>query len=95
MICPSCLSEVPTQPTCSECGAPGLVGERYSLQERVGLGAKGAVYRAVPEDSGGEVAVKVLPLPLGMDAKEHVLAQREAEVLRQLDHPAIPSFHGL
>ena len=53
------------------------------------------MYRAVPEDSGGEVAVKVLPLPLGMDAKEHVLAQREAEVLRQLDHPAIPSFHGL
>lgn len=61
----------------------------YTLQERIGVGGLGNVYRAVHRDSGETVALKRLT-PAASDDEEVVeTLQQEADVARALDHPCI------
>src|SRR6185369_2760725 len=67
--------------------APGLVvGDRYRIEELIGQGGFGAVYRATQLNLGRAVALKVLlPELLGEDGL--LRFQREAELAQLLSHP--------
>ena len=66
-----------------------LVAGRFRLEDVAGMGGMGAVYRAVDNDSGLPVAIKVLRA----DSVEHVERfAREIRVLAQLRHPAIVRY---
>src|SRR4029079_4490051 len=66
---------------------PGeVIAERFELEQRVGSGGMGEVYRARDRTSGEAVAVKVL---LDRNASGAARFLREAEVLAELCHPSI------
>jgi eukaryotic-like serine/threonine-protein kinase len=68
-----------------------LVAGRYRLDERVGAGAMGVVWKAVDERLGRTVAVKQMILPPGLDsgaAQEAKLRiMREGRIAARLHHP--------
>ncbi|MEZ6195856.1 MAG: protein kinase [Planctomycetota bacterium] len=71
---------------------PDRVGP-YLLEEEVGRGGQGLVYRAVDSRLGRTVALKVLT-GLGPGAEKQIARfKREAEVTARLDHPGICGVH--
>jgi serine/threonine-protein kinase len=73
-----------------------LVGQRvgpFDVEKQLGSGAMGAVYQARYRKTGQRVALKVMAP--GMGGNETALArfEREAEVLKQLNHPNIVRFY--
>ena len=86
-LCAGC-GEACTQDPCEHCGESSLLAGRYRLIEIVGEGATGTTYRA--EVQGAQVAVKEMPLGrAGVDLRRF---EREARVLRELDHDRIPAY---
>jgi eukaryotic-like serine/threonine-protein kinase len=95
--CVGCTGEVQLEDTfCARCGAPvtdpfigTLVGERYRIVNRIGVGGMGAVYRAEHTMMRRDLAIKVL-LP-ELSGKEEFARrfEREAESASRLDHPNI------
>ena len=63
-----------------------LVDDRFRIEQRVGAGGMGVVYRARDEETGAIVALKVIH---ANTAEEIVRATREIETLAQFDHPSI------
>jgi serine/threonine-protein kinase len=66
----------------------------WSIDQELGRGGMGTVYRA-HRDSAGEpaqAAVKVLAAELSVEAGFRLHFQREIDILRQLDHPHIVRF---
>jgi serine/threonine protein kinase len=55
----------------------------------------GEVYRATDINLKRQVAIKVLPAAVAMDAKRLARFRREAELLTALNHPNIANIHGL
>src|SRR5262245_61198902 len=73
-----------------------LVGRRlgvYHIAARIGAGGMGEVYRARDTKLGRDVAIKVLPGALRMDAERVARFEREARVLASLSHPHIASIY--
>lgn len=68
--------------------APERIG-RYQIQERIGRGAMGIVYRARDEALGREVALKVLTADFEDDPEIRTRFHREAEAAARLTHPNI------
>ncbi|HEY5934132.1 MAG TPA: serine/threonine-protein kinase [Kofleriaceae bacterium] len=66
--------------------AGDLVGKRFRIAKQLGTGGMGVVFRALDEDTGRQVAVKLFAW---RDALEVQRAHREVQVLAQLAHPAI------
>lgn len=67
--------------------------QRYQIMEALGAGSQGQTFRAVDRVTGQSVAIKVLQLKnLGGDWKPFDLFERECQVLRDLQHPAIPRY---
>lgn len=62
-----------------------LIGGRYILQQLVGHGGVGLVYRAIDQELGQSVAVKLVETQ-GRAGRRF---QREVRILEQLSHPAI------
>ena len=96
--CASCA--FPTTPAdtelCPRCGAPlvdplvgVLLGDRYRIGERIGLGGMGAVYRGQHVTLKREIAVKVLLPELGGKDEFVRRFEREAESASRLAHPNI------
>jgi serine/threonine-protein kinase len=95
--CTACAGEVQLEDTfCARCGAPvvdpfigTVVGERYRIVNRIGIGGMGAVYRAEHTMMRRDLAIKVL-LP-ELSGKEEFARrfEREAESASRLDHPNI------
>ena len=76
---------------------PGLSGWRlgvYQLQERIGSGGMGEVYRAHDTRLGRDVAIKILPHGLSADSNRLSRFEREARVLAALNHPNIGAVYG-
>jgi serine/threonine protein kinase len=68
------------------------LNHRYTIMSRLGEGGMGEVYLATDEQTRGQVAVKVLARQLTMHPESLERFRREAETLRQLDHPNIVKF---
>ncbi|HXT98845.1 MAG TPA: protein kinase [Polyangia bacterium] len=95
--CAGCAAEVQLEDTfCARCGAPvtdpfigTVVGERYRIVSRIGVGGMGAVYRAEHTMMRRDLAIKVL-LP-ELSGKEEFARrfEREAESASRLAHPNI------
>ena len=73
---------------------PGAqLGEgRYRVVRVLGQGAQATTYEAVDAKRGRLVAVKRFVVRGASSWKEVELAEREAQVLRSLDHPLVPRY---
>jgi len=95
--CAACSWEVQLEDTfCARCGAPvvdpligAVVGDRYRIVSRIGVGGMGAVYRAEHTMMRRDLAVKVLLPELGGQLEFARRFEREAESASRLTHPNI------
>src|SRR3954470_22757038 len=95
--CGGCAAEVLLEDTfCPRCGAPvtdpfigTVVGERYRIVSRIGVGGMGAVYRAEHTMMRRDLAIKVLLSELGGREESARRCEREAESASRLTHPNI------
>jgi len=95
--CTSCSWEVQLEDTfCPRCGGPvvdpligAVVGERYRIVSRIGVGGMGAVYRAEHTMMRRDLAIKVLLSELGGREEFARRFEREAESASRLTHPNI------
>ena len=74
---------------------PGTRLGVYHIVAPIGEGGMGQVYRATDAKLKRQVAIKVLPPSLAVDADRLARFQREAEVLASLNHPNIAAIYGL
>ncbi len=72
----------------------GTLGH-YSLEEKLGAGGMGVVYRARDAVLRREVAVKVLPDAFSSDPERLARFEREAQLLASLTHPNVGAIHGM
>lgn len=72
---------------------PASVGP-FDIQEKLGSGGMGIVYRAVYRKNGRVVALKVLTPELSSNPKLVARFEREMEILEKLDHPNITRYYG-
>ncbi len=67
----------------------------YEVASLLGVGGMGEVYRSRDSKLGREVALKVLPTSVAVDADRLARFSREAKVLAALNHPNIAAIYGL
>ena len=67
----------------------------YEVTASIGEGGMGQVCRATDTRLKHQVAIKILPPSLAVDADRLARVQREAEVLASLNHPNIGAIHAL
>jgi Tol biopolymer transport system component len=67
----------------------------YEIQNQIGAGGMGEVYRARDSRLGRDVAVKVLPAALAGDEDRLRRFEREARAAGQLNHPNIMAVHDV
>ena len=67
----------------------------YELQDLLGAGGMGEVYRARDTRLGRDVAIKILPPAFIDDPDRRARFEREAHVLATLNHPHIGAIYGL
>ena len=67
-----------------------ILSGRFVIHKQIGAGAYGAIYLAVDQQTGEEVAIKALP-PRGEGASDTAIGrfERELKVVRNLSHPGI------
>jgi Tol biopolymer transport system component/tRNA A-37 threonylcarbamoyl transferase component Bud32 len=68
---------------------------RYTIEEPLGVGGMGAVYRAVDTDLRRDVAIKVLREDPSGDAERVARFKREARALAVLNHPNICTIYEI
>lgn len=85
------LSDAAVSRLAAEMARPALP-LRYVLQEVIGRGGMGVVWRAVDRQLEREVAIKVLGEHVDAEAIAGRL-QREAQILARLEHPGIVAVH--
>jgi TolB-like protein len=66
---------------------------RYKIEEQIGAGGMGVVYRAHDERLGRDVALKVLPTGALVDEVARKRFRKEALTLSQLNHPSIATIY--
>jgi dipeptidyl aminopeptidase/acylaminoacyl peptidase len=71
----------------------GTVGH-YDVEEQLGAGAMGVVYKATDTRLGRPVALKLLHDDLSRDPERVARFEREARLLASLNHPNIAGVHG-
>ena len=74
--------------------SPGILVGAYRIEERIGAGGMGVVYRAIDTKLGRSVALKVIRAELLHD-EGLARFEREARVLASLNHPRIAAIHGM
>ncbi|HEX7878914.1 MAG TPA: protein kinase [Candidatus Eisenbacteria bacterium] len=67
----------------------------FRIDEEIGAGGMGVVYRAHDEKLGRAVAIKVLPERVAADPERLARFDREARLLASLNHPNVAILHGL
>jgi eukaryotic-like serine/threonine-protein kinase len=86
-ICPRCLFEAELP--------PALIGGTLAIEEEIGRGGMGAVYRARDVRLGRTVAVKFLPARLAAQPEFRKRFEREARALAMLNHPNIVAVYDV
>ena len=61
--------------------------ERYSMENKLGEGTYGIVYRGIDKQTGKQVAIKKIKLEQEEDEGIPATTLREISVLKQLKHP--------
>jgi serine/threonine protein kinase len=98
LVCPACQAEVDAARLETMVGKPRFVAERswdgseidgLLIEERIGAGGMGTVYRALPVAGGPALAVKFLSPSLAAEPELVARFGREVALLEKLDHPAI------
>ncbi|PZV16001.1 MAG: serine/threonine protein kinase [Pseudanabaena sp.] len=69
-----------------------IIQSRYRITNILGQGGVGITYAALDAQTGDRVALKALSFRRMNEWKVLELFEREAKVLAQLDHPAIPRY---
>jgi serine/threonine protein kinase len=69
-----------------------IIAQRYRIVDTLGQGGSGTTYKAEDLQTSQPVALKALSLHRMNDWKMVELFEREAKVLAQLNHPAIPRY---
>jgi serine/threonine-protein kinase len=67
----------------------------YTIQEPIGSGGMGEVYRAHDTKLKRDVAIKILPRSFAKDPERLARFGREARLLAALNHPNIAAIYGL
>jgi Tol biopolymer transport system component len=67
----------------------------YQIQEKIGAGGMGEVYRAHDQRLGRDVAVKVLPPQFSQDADRLRRFEQEARATAALNHPNILAIYDI
>src|SRR5262245_41413456 len=67
----------------------------YRIEELLGAGGMGEVYRARDTRLGRDVAVKMLPDIFAQDADRVARFEREAKLLASLNHANIAALYGM
>ncbi|HEX2890143.1 serine/threonine-protein kinase [Vineibacter terrae] len=74
---------------------PGVVlNNTHRIDQMLGRGGMGEVYRGTNVHTGDQVAIKVIRPELVDDANMRDLFLREAMALRKIRHPAVVSYEG-
>ena len=73
----------------------GKTLHNYRIQEKLGVGGQGEVYKAVDTKLGRTVVVKVLPPELTIKEANLKRFEREARLASSLDHPNICTIFDL
>jgi hypothetical protein len=80
----------------SEFPKPGeLFNERYQLEEVIGAGGLGKVFKAFQPESGRLIALKIMHPEFARDAEVRQRFLREAKSLSLLSHPGIVTVYHL
>jgi serine/threonine-protein kinase len=82
----------------SENGPPTeltVLDDRYELQDVIGRGGHGVVYRALDRDSGTDVAIKFLHDSISVDPQYNIRMLREAQVMAALSGTSAIRVYGL
>ncbi len=66
----------------------------FTLHERLGTGGMGTVYRATHNETGREVAIKILSTRVAKSRKAIQRFAQEIEILKALKHPNIVRCYG-
>ncbi len=77
---------------------PNLVGQalhHYRIQEKIGAGGMGVVYRARDEHLKRDIAIKVLPPELVADTERKKRFVQEARAASALNHPNIVTIYDV
>ncbi len=69
-----------------------VIRDRYQIMQFLGMGGMGTTYAAKDLTTGTSVAVKVMSLHQLTNWKALELFEREAQVLENLNHSAIPNY---
>ena len=72
---------------------PGTRLSHYLVQERLGAGGMGTVYRARDTRLSRDVAIKVINTEIAGDAERVARFHREARAVAALNHPGIVTIH--
>jgi eukaryotic-like serine/threonine-protein kinase len=68
--------------------AGSTIASKYRLEEVLGKGATGTVWRAIQLELDRPVALKLLHAQVAANEDAHVRFSREARVAASLDHPS-------
>ncbi len=99
--CPTCgRCEDASQPHCPNDGTamatilpiPRVVDNKYRIDQVVGRGGMGAVYRAHDLRLDRDVAIKVVRAELLGDPEARTRFRREAQIVARLQHPSVVSI---
>jgi Protein kinase domain len=73
-------------------GVPRVIDRKYRIDERIGRGGMGAIYRARDLRLDRDVAIKVVHAELLNDPDARGRFRREAQLVARLQHPSIVSI---
>ncbi len=93
LFCPNCGTAKPREAVATDPLVGKILGERFQVQEFIGQGASGTIYRAEHVTLRRRVAIKVLHNELSRDDLAVERFRREATTVAEIDNEHIVEIH--